>query len=249
MFIFDKKNVLKKLPDRELRLTADGSHTLHLPDWGEHYHSLHGAMAESRHVFIREGFDYALRHVLPPLVEGFPESGMRKLSVLEVGFGTGLNALLTLERALQLEVSVAYTALEPFPLAEQEIMALNIPDKVSDGKLKEAFFQMHAVPDGVGLEILPGFFFTIKRLGIQDVSFPDEFFHLVYHDAFAPQFQPEMWHVKVFRKICPAMVPGGVLTTYSAKGDVKRALRAAGFRLEHPGGPAGKREMTRAQKI
>ncbi len=240
---------MKKLHQRELRLTADGTHTLHLPDWGEHYHSLHGAMAESLHVFIREGFDYAVHHLLKQPDENFSESGLRKLSVLEVGFGTGLNALLTLERALQLNVNVAYTAIEPFPLADQEILALNIPDKVSDGKLKDAFFQMHAVPDGVGMEILPGFFFTMKKLGIQDISFPDESFHLVYHDAFAPQFQPEMWQVMVFRKICRAMLQDGVLTTYSAKGDVKRALMAAGFRLEHPGGPAGKREMTRAQKI
>lgn len=232
---------MKNFLNRALKETADGSHTLFLPDWNEHYHSVHGALSESLHVFIQEGFDIVARH----FAAGGGGVG-KSLKILEVGFGTGLNALLTMERAMMAGVRVQYLALEPYPLTAKEISELNLPDIVAGGKLADEFFRMHNAPFGEMTGVRQGFIFSKWRLRLQDAPLPPSVYHLVYHDAFAPEVQPELWGAEVFDKLYRAMAPGGVLTSYSAKGSVKRTLTDCGFSLSHPPGPSGKREMTRA---
>ncbi len=227
---------MKTFCKRHSAITGDGSHTLYLPELGEHYHSTHGALQESLHVFVKGGFDHAARK------EGL-------LRVLEVGFGTGLNALLTLARAAEGDTKVAYEALEPFPLKEAEWTDLNLPQLLENGRFADAFARMHQAADQVMTTIHAGFRFHRHITTLQEAVLPPNRYHVVYHDAFAPQYQPEMWTVEVFKKLYAAMVPGGVLATYCAKGSVKRAMRAAGFVLSHPEGPPGKREMTRGHAL
>jgi len=226
---------LKTFYDRHSAITEDGSQTLYLPGLGEHYHSTRGAIQESRHVFLKAGFDHIAHK------EGL-------LRVLEVGFGTGLNALLTLARAAEENLEVAYDALEPFPLSKAEWSELNLPKLVENGRFTDAFSRMHQAQDQVITRIHDRFSFQRHICTLQQAVLPDSYYHVVYHDAFAPQFQPEMWTVEVFEKLYAAMLPGAVLTTYCAKGIVKRAMKAAGFVLSHPEGPPGKREMTVAAR-
>ncbi len=222
---------MKTFCNRHSAITGDGSHTLYLPELGEHYHSTHGALQESRHVFIQAGLDQVAS-----------KKGL--IRVLEVGFGTGLNALLTLARAMERGLDVAYETLEPFPLSQAEWEALNLPQLVKNGRYADAFARMHQSADLVNNRIDAGFTFLKHRRTLQEAVLPPNRYHVVYHDAFAPQYQPEMWSVEVFNKLYAAMLPEAVLTTYCAKGSVKRAMKAAGFVVSHPEGPPGKREMT-----
>lgn len=233
---------------REIIQTADGSHTLFLPGWGEYYHSAHGAISESMHVFIREGFDHLVGVKGTEETVSLVPDQPRQLHILEVGFGTGLNALLTLERATRYHVRVHYTAIEPFPLTEGEVSRLNHPAMVAGGALSDEFSRMHTAPLEKATKISPQFTLYKTALPLQQVQLSAGTIHLVYHDAFAPRFQPELWEHEVFSRLSDAMQPGGILTTYSAGGKVKRALRLAGLILSHPPGAAGKREMTRAVK-
>ncbi len=216
---------------RVIKTTGDGSQTLYLPDWKEHYHSVHGALAESLHVFIQHGFDRLPRN-------------LKKVHILEVGFGTGLNALLSIDRAARQDVRLCYHALEPHPLSEEEVAQLNHPQLVSGGKHAGAFQRMHASTFGTKQMITSRFEFTLWKQTLEAAGLEPEFYELVYHDAFAPQFQPDLWGEIALKKIYRSLKSGGILVTYSARGSVKRALRACGFNLEHPPGPAGKREIT-----
>lgn len=223
--------------NRKLIKTGDGSHTLFLPELNEHYHSVHGALPESLHVFIREGFD---------LVMKMKEKA--ELNVLEVGLGTGLNALLTLMRSTEADCRISYLALEPYPLTPAEVEALNFYELMGEKMPVKAFSRMHELPFSLKETIFPGFVFEKWPHKVHDALLLNETFDLVYFDAFGPQVQPELWTERVFSRVFAAMKHGAVLVTYSAKGSVKRALRASGFSLEHPAGPKGKREMTRAVK-
>ncbi len=236
MFIFDKKIVLtKEIHNRKIKVTADGSHTFSLPDWKEHYHSVNGAIMESRHVFIKHG--------LAKMAEGSKE-----FHILEVGFGTGLNALLSLEYANKKALKLNYLGLEPYPLTEEEVMQLNHATLVADGRFSDAFKQMHQLPFGKSTRLQPGFTFSKWQIGLDLAPMASSSFHIIYHDAFAPQFQPELWDEEAFYRLYSVLKPGGMLVTYSSKGSVKRALTACGFALKHPSGPAGKHEMTVAVK-
>ena len=236
MFIFDKKIVVtQEIYNRKITVTADGSHTFFLPDWKEHYHSVNGAISESKHVFIKKG--------LAPLTESSKE-----VHILEVGFGTGLNALLSLEYCQKKALRLNYLGLEPYPLSQEEVLQLNYAKQVAKGKFSEAFLQMHELPFGKTAPISPGFTFSKWQVGLDLAPLASSSFHLVFHDAFAPQFQPELWDEEAFGRLHSVLKPGGMLVTYSAKGSVKRALTACGFALKHPPGPAGKREMTVAVK-
>ncbi len=220
---------------RELKITADGSHTLFLPGINEHYHSVHGALAESQHVFVNNGFERLART-------------KKHIRLLEVGFGTGLNALLTLTKAAALGCRVSYTAIEPYPLSGEEARLLNHGQLVEGGAFADAFAMMHSMPFGKQQCIARVFDFIKINECLENVVLKPGSFDLVYHDAFAPQFQPDLWDEQAFGILHSAMNPNALLVTYSAKGSVKRALRVCGFRLEHPAGPAGKREMTVAVK-
>lgn len=210
--------------------TGDGSLTL---AWGtEHYHSVHGAVQESTHVFIKAG----LEHVGKPHAD-----------VLEVGLGTGLNLLLTWIRCLEGKLTVAYHALEPFPLAAAELNALRHCDDLAWPGLHEPFLALMTDAPGTWHDAMGGLRF--KRSMTDARAFEEEACcDVVYFDAFAPRHQPELWTEAVFRRMHRALRPGGVLVTYCAKGDVRRGLQSAGFRVERLPGPPGKREMLRAAK-
>jgi tRNA U34 5-methylaminomethyl-2-thiouridine-forming methyltransferase MnmC len=214
---------------RSVITTADGSSTIEIPEMQVTYHSRHGAIQESMHVYITAG----LNHL---------KDKHRKLSVLEVGFGTGLNAFLTLLYADT--INVDYTALEPYPLLPTDVSAMNYTADLSNAELFEKLHQAKwnsevAITDRFTLEKVP--------LKLQEFTTSKKF-HLVYYDAFAPAAQPELWTEDIFKKIYEMVNDGGVLVTYCSKSIVRRAMIAAGFTVSKLPGPRGKREMLRAEK-
>jgi tRNA U34 5-methylaminomethyl-2-thiouridine-forming methyltransferase MnmC len=218
---------------REIILTQDGSHTLYLPEFDESYHSIHGAVQESQHVYINAALLAAL-----PL---FPE-----IRLLEVGFGTGLNALLTL-LANNTHKTIYYCGIEAFPMIASEWQKLNYPEILqTDNKLFQA---LHDPAWNREYEkITPDFSLKKMETTLQAVSLPKNYFNVVYFDAFAPSVQPELWTNEIFEKIYASMSVGGILTTYSAKGSVRRTLQQTGFTVERLPAPTGKREMLRGVK-
>jgi tRNA U34 5-methylaminomethyl-2-thiouridine-forming methyltransferase MnmC len=220
--------------DAQLVITDDGSHTLYVPDLKEHYHSHFGALAESNHVFIHSGLAFA-EHPTP-------------VNLFEAGFGTGLNAFLSLAFAEKMKIRIRYTAVEPEPLGPELWRRLNYPLIPGFEEFSEDFLRMHEMPEGEEGRITPHFTLTKLRVTLEEAELPDGEFGLVYFDAFGPDVQPELWTEDIFRKIAKIMKLGGVLVTYSAKGSVRRALKASGFAVEKLPGPPGKREITRAVK-
>jgi len=218
----------------EFVISEDGSHTLFVPELKEHYHSTHGAINESKHVFINAGLHKALE-------------GKQKINILELGFGTGLNALLTFVEVKQKDCFVNYTSYETYPLEEAIYSKLNYPDLIS-GNVKDVFLQMHKASWNKEFHISENFVLNKINDKIENLSEKSEKYDLIYFDAFAPDIQKELWTEELFNKIFNVMNPGGILVTYSAKGIVKRALKSAGFVLENLPGPIGKREITRAVK-
>ena len=227
----------------ELVVTADGSHSLRFPAVGEGYHSVHGAMSEAVHVYINPCF--------------VPEAEKEtEVNVLEVGFGTGLNAFLTLCKSMEYGIAVNYTSIEAYPLEEKIWSRLNYPEiyKKLYGNdlgmdLKSLFHDLHTAEWDREVDISHGFRLTKIRGMVQDVTLPANAFHCVYYDAFAPQYQPELWTAEVFARIAAAMRDEALLTTYCCKGDVKRALKAHGMEITKLPGFANKREMLRAEKV
>jgi tRNA U34 5-methylaminomethyl-2-thiouridine-forming methyltransferase MnmC len=216
----------------EIIQTSDGSHSLYLKDKDETYHSKHGAIQESQHVFIGAG------------LKPFIAAGLQEIRILEVGFGTGLNALLTLLEAEKAETKIDYTSLEAFPLGAAITGQLNYGTELN---APLEFEKIHAAPWGEKVAITAHFSLTKIHIPLEAFSTTDKF-NLIYFDAFAPAVQPELWAEEVFHKIFEAMTSGGILVTYCSKGDVRRAMIAAGFQAEKVPGPPGKREMLRATK-
>lgn len=218
---------------KEVIITSDGSHTLFVPKLNETYHSRHGAVQESAHVFVKEGFEYV--------------SSVNTLSILEVGFGTGLNALMTFLSASYSKRKVKFTSLEAYPLDWEIVSQLNYFCQNSGAVDSAMFAKMHHCSWGIDCQI--NSFFSLKKLKLklQEAVFEGEF-DLIYFDAFAPLIQPELWTEKIFESMFKSLRFGGVLVTYCAKGSVKRAMKAVGFYLQSIPGPPGKREMTRAIK-
>jgi len=215
-------------------LTNDGSHSLYVAELNEHYHSIHGAIQESQHVFIEAG------------LRNFQQQDTG-VNLLEIGFGTGLNCLLTAKAADEWGINVAYTSLETVPLAEESWGALNYVERLDDKNLSTIYAAMHHATWANFVSITPALQLKKIEQGIQEVVLEDQF-DLVYFDAFAPEKQPDMWKASVFGKIYEHLKPGGFLVTYCAKGVVKRTLRSVGFEVESLPGPPGKREMTKAIK-
>ena len=219
----------------ELIETSDGSHTLKLLGHDEQYHSVNGALQESQHVFINSGLNAF--EVLP-----------NPLFILEIGMGTGLNALLAGREALLRKTRILYEALEPYPLDATVLEKLNYPKMFGESWLADLFKKIHAAA-GENYENFKDWFFIRNfQIQVQDKEFDDSKYHVVFFDAFGPDTQPEMWTPEVFAKIHQSMKPGGVLVTYCVKGDVRRAMKAAGFEVSKIPGPKGKREMSRAVK-
>jgi tRNA U34 5-methylaminomethyl-2-thiouridine-forming methyltransferase MnmC len=220
----------------EIFKTDDGSDSLFNPALMEVYHSRHGAVNESKHVFIKAGLE-------------FVSNRFDTIKILEVGFGTGLNALLTLDYCHFHKLTARYFTLEPFPIKSDTVLKLNhfkfcnLPDS------KRLFEQLHLSSWNAEINLTDWFLFIKSIKGIEFAGFQPDYFNLVYFDAFAPDIQPELWTVAVFNKLYHCMEKHGVLVTYAAKGQVRRNMQAAGFSVERIQGPLGKREMLRATKI
>ncbi|HRF39805.1 MAG TPA: tRNA (5-methylaminomethyl-2-thiouridine)(34)-methyltransferase MnmD [Saprospiraceae bacterium] len=214
--------------------TQDGSHSVLSHRFGVTYHSKYGAIQESRHVFIEAG-------LFPKLIL------QRELAVLELGFGTGLNAFLTLLEAERLERHIFYQTIEAFPLSQEQAAQLNYPEQLELPASRPWLTEMHAAPSDKLLRPTPHFQFrkTIGRFEELDLQ---NAFDVAYFDAFAPETQPELWTEEVLGRVYRALRPQGILVTYCAKGAVKRTLKSLGFQIERIPGPPGKREMTRAVK-
>ncbi|MCU7548516.1 tRNA (5-methylaminomethyl-2-thiouridine)(34)-methyltransferase MnmD [Chitinophagaceae bacterium LB-8] len=220
---------------REIIVTKDGSHTVAIPEMNVTYHSHHGAIQESMHVFIETGLVYLLSQ---------PEQQKTQLRIFEMGFGTGLNAFLTAIEGEKRKAHIYYTAVEKYPLSVVEANSLNYQLVLGQ---QDLFERLHHCPWGVDHTINK--YFTLRKEQTDILSFTaQESFHLVYFDAFAPSAQPELWTEDVFRKLFDIMVEGGVLVTYCSKGSVRRAMQAAGFVVTKLAGPPGKREIVRAVK-
>jgi tRNA U34 5-methylaminomethyl-2-thiouridine-forming methyltransferase MnmC len=215
-------------------LTADGSSTLFSEKYGECYHSRHGAVQESRHVFLQMGL-----HALPP--------DLREIRILEMGLGTGLNALLTCLEASDRQIH--YLGLEAEPVAPALFPQLNYGDQIPAEKAQPTLEAILQAPWEEAISLSPTFTLEKRQVRIQDFEpGTDQQFDLIYYDAFAPDAQPELWSEELFQKLFSWAAPGAFLTTYSAKGAVRRAMIAAGFSVEKLPGPPGKREMLRAHK-
>ena len=217
---------------REIITTSDGSKTIHLPEWNEQYHSKHGAIQEALHVFIKNGLDLFQNE---------------KVALLEIGFGTGLNAFITFLEASKRNLEIAYTGVEAYPVALEEIKELNYQEVLNAEIYAEYFDKMHAAAWENSIEISEKFSLLKRKQFFKDINDTGAY-NLIYFDAFGARVQPELWSEDIFAKMYKALKLKGVLVTYSAKGSVRRAMQAVGFEVERLPGPPGKREMLRAIK-
>ena len=216
----------------EIILTDDGSHSLISNKFGEQYHSSFGAIQESEHIFISGGLKYI--------------GDTDNINILEIGTGTGLNVLLTFIQKINSNTPIDYDGIEQFPPNEKTIKQLNYPDILEIDR--SVFEQIHSAQNEA-VNLSDSFRFRNFLENVHSVELPENRYNLIYMDAFSPDIQPEMWSVKLFEKLFRSMKRGGVLTTYSCKGVVKRALKSAGFTIEKLPGPPGKREFLRATKV
>lgn len=214
--------------------TADGSTTLYLPEWNEHYHSVHGAVQESNHVFIQAGLLFYLEQYI----------SNKPIQILEVGMGTGLNAVLTAQIAQEKKCITDYTALEAYPLSDTEIRQLNFSSSTSVND-DAILAKIHSIAWGRKEQVHEYMQLCKEEVKLQDWQ-PTQCYDLIYFDAFAPAVQPELWTDAIFQKLFEASCSGSVLVTYCVKGEVRRAMKAAGWQVHKIPGPPGKREMTRA---
>ena len=217
---------------REIITTADGSKTIHIPEWNEQYHSKHGAIQEAYHVFIKHGLSL------------FKD---RSVKILEIGFGTGLNALITCLEAEKLNVSIQYKGVEAFPITEEELSSLNYVSQLNAEDYATVFDSLHAVEWETAHKIKDFFSLTKQQKDFREIEDTNAF-DLIYFDAFGARVQPELWTEAVFERMFLALKEDSYLVTYSAKGSVRRAMQAVGFLVERLPGPPGKREMLRAYK-
>lgn len=218
--------------ERQIQETQDGSKTLYVPQLDEHYHSVKGALAESRHIFIQMGLQHCRAE---------------EPRVLEIGFGTGLNAFLTLLQAGHDRRHVQYTTLELYPLELPLLRQMDYP-AVIDPSAGELYYAMHQAAWEEAVDITP-YFSLLKRQADFTVCPLHQCYDVIYFDAFAPEKQPEMWSQTLFDRLYAHTAPEGILTTYCAKGAVRRMLQAAGYTVERlPGPPQGKREILRATR-
>ncbi|MCF6404642.1 tRNA (5-methylaminomethyl-2-thiouridine)(34)-methyltransferase MnmD [Chitinophaga filiformis] len=220
--------------ERRLQITADGSHTVSVPEWNVTYHSIHGAIRESLHVYIEEGLKYQLSKKAGDV-----------LSILEMGFGTGLNALLTFRESIRERKRIYYQTIEQYPLTYTETDPLNYAEQLKEPSSQSCLITLHSVPWDEDVQLHPDFCLHKIHGALQDVVFTRAF-DIVYYDAFDPVAQPELWTEDIFGKLYNCLVPGGILVTYCSKGNVRRAMMAAGFTVEKLPGPPHKREMIRA---
>ena len=217
---------------REIITTADGSTTIHLPDWDESYHSKHGAIQEAYHVFIKNGLS---------LFEG------RAVSIMEIGFGTGLNAFITFLESQKKNWLIEYTGVEAYPVAGEEVRRLNYVEELGVQNEDAAFRTMHESDWEKPVSISANFKLTKRRQFFHEIDDVAKF-DLIYFDAFGFRVQPELWSAEIFSKMYSALKPEGILVTYAARSPIKKAMVDSGFEVFKMAGPPGKREMFRAHK-
>ena len=215
---------------REILITSDGSSTIHLPDWDEQYHSKNGSINETYHVFINSG----LKEVLSD-----------EVSILEIGFGTGLNCFITYLESKRL---IDYVGVEAYPVIAEEVEKMNFIAVLDAEKDRTVFSKIHNVSWNEKHQITNDFSLTKRKQFFEDIDDKDTF-NLIYFDAFGARVQPQLWTEDIFLKMYNALKNDGILVTYSAKGSVRRAMQAVGFVVERLPGPPGKREMLRARKV
>jgi len=214
---------------REIITTSDGSTTIHIPEMEEHYHSTHGAIQEAYHVFINNGLKEVTKN---------------EIAVLEIGFGTGLNCFITF---LETEKTIDYVGIEAYPVTDEEVLKMNYVSELKATDKAVVFEKMHKVSWEEKHLIKDGFYLTKRKQFFKDISDENEY-DIIYFDAFGPRKQPDLWTEEIFAKMYKALKSEGVLVTYSAKGDVRRAMLAVGFNVEKLQGPPGKRHMLKAVK-
>lgn len=217
---------------RRIITTGDGSKTIQIEDWDEQYHSKHGAIQEAYHVFIKHGLSH------------FSDS---KIAILEIGLGTGLNAFITLLEAKKLNISVHYTGVEAYPVSNAEVQQLNYVSELKAEANADDFLSMHQGEWEKDIKITRDFILQKQKKDFSRIDNNNRY-DLIYFDAFGARVQPELWTEAIFFKMYRALKKDGILTTYAAKGSVRRAMRAVGFTVERLPGPPGKREMLRARK-
>jgi tRNA U34 5-methylaminomethyl-2-thiouridine-forming methyltransferase MnmC len=218
---------------REIIQTLDGSTTIHLQEWNESYHSKHGAIQEAQHVFIKNGLSL------------FQEG---PISILEIGFGTGLNAFITFLEAPKMKLAVDYVGVEAYPVAPEELVLMNYVAELNADDKKDVFQKMHESNWNEKHVLSADFSLTKRKQFFEEIDDVEKF-NLIYFDAFGYRVQPELWSTEIFRKMYNALKPNGILVTYAARGVVKRSMIEVGFTVEKLAGPPGKREMFRARKV
>lgn len=217
---------------RKIITTGDGSKTIQIEDWDEQYHSKHGAVQEAYHVFIEHGLRLFQN---------------RKVHLLEIGFGTGLNALITLYEAVGQNLQIDYVGVEAFPVSMKEVNQLDYCEQLGFEGLEQILQKMHSCPWEEVISITTDFSLLKQKKDFKQID-QQGLFNLIYFDAFGARVQPELWTEEIFLKMYQALAIDGVLVTYAAKGSVRRAMQAVGFTVERLPGPPGKREMLRAVK-
>ena len=217
---------------RSIIQTRDGSTTIHIEGWDECYHSRFGAIQEAQHVFIKNGLS---------LFEN------KSISILEIGFGTGLNAFITFLESQKLNQTIDYVGVEAYPVSADEVVSMNYISKLNAENESEIFKKMHQCNWNEQIILRADFLFTKRQQFFADIN-DIEMFDLIYFDAFGFDVQPELWSTAIFQKMYDALKPNSVLVTYAARGVVKRSMIEVGFTVEKLEGPPGKREMFRARK-
>lgn len=218
---------------REIITTNDGSTTIHLPELNESYHSKHGAIQEAYHVFIKNGLS---------LFEG------KSVSVLEIGFGTGLNSFITYLEAKKTNQNIDYVGVEAYPVAIEEALQMNYVKELNSNQEAIIFKNMHEAIWEEKVPISDDFSLTKRQQLFQDIEDEDAF-NLIYFDAFGFRVQPELWSLEIFQKMYNALKINGVIVTYACRSSIKNAMIECGFKVEKLPGAPGKREMLRAKKI
>lgn len=220
---------------RKVIVTSDGSHSLEIEEWGETYHSIHGAIQESNHVYIEQG--------LMRFIE------QEELKILEFGLGTGLNAFLTMAQLVPKQKQVMYHAIEAFPLTQEEYGLLTFPSLLPEFEEGvELFTALHTTVWNEEISLHPQVKVQKIKETFEEVTVKNNYFDLVYFDVFGYQYQPHLWSEAIFQKAYDSLKEGGMLVTYACRNPIKRNMKAAGFTLEIVAGPPGKREMTLAHK-
>ena len=222
---------------REIKTTSDGSKTLYISELNENYHSHHGALQEARHVFIDNGLKTVQNY---------------EINILELGFGTGLNVLVTIDEFLKTDKNhvIHYSTIEKYPVDECEVTELSYDSFFDEPNIKEYYRKLHECEWNKTTELFPNFFFTKYHrdfIDLKEIELPK--INLVYYDCFGARVQPDLWEKPLFEMVADKMEMGGLLTTYSSKGSVRRILEELNFKVEKKNGPPGKREMINAIKL